>query len=120
MLEEEGAGMNFLQKAVREQGRGQIIETIQEIRERHDAVKEIERNLQKLHQISLDMAVLVDAQGQQIDSIEAAVMRASSFVNTGHEQLQSAKKLQRNKRKWMCIAIIILLIILIKNLQKNK
>lgn len=127
MLEEDGGGVNFLQKAVREQGRGQIIETIQEIRERHDAVKEIEKNLLELHQIFMDMAVLVEAQGQQIDNIEAAVMRASSFVKYGTEELHTVKKLQRSKRKWMCIAIIILLIIiaiilapiLIKNLQKK-
>ncbi|MCO5580501.1 hypothetical protein L7F22_034369 [Adiantum nelumboides] len=74
MLEEEGGGENFLQKAMREQGREKLIETIQEIRERHDAVKEIERNLLELHQTFLDMAVLVDAQGQQIDNIEAIVM----------------------------------------------
>ncbi|MCO5555984.1 hypothetical protein L7F22_009528 [Adiantum nelumboides] len=92
MLEEEGGGENFLQTALREQGRRQVIETIQEIRERHDAVKEFERNLLELHQIFLDMAVLADVQGQQIDNIEAVVMRASSFVNTGHEQLQSAYK----------------------------
>lgn len=113
MIEDEAGSESFLQKAVQEQGRGQIIETIKEIRERHDAVKEIEKNLLELHQIFMDMAVLVEAQGHQIDDIEAAVKRASSFVKSGHDQLHEAKKSQRSTRKWMCIAIIILLIIIV-------
>nr|POE98384.1 syntaxin-124 [Quercus suber] len=35
-----GESESFLQKAIQEQGRGQILDTISEIQERHDAVKE--------------------------------------------------------------------------------
>ncbi|KAL9249999.1 Syntaxin-132-like protein [Drosera capensis] len=49
----------------------------------------------------LDMAVLVDAQGDMLDNIESQ----------GNVVLLRAKTLQKNLRKWMCIAIIILLII---------
>lgn len=62
-----------MQKAIHEQGRGQILESIREIQERHDAVKEIERNLLELHQIFMDMAVLVEAQGEQLNDIESQV-----------------------------------------------
>lgn len=110
---ESGESETFLQKAIREQGRGQIIETIKEIQERHDAVKQIEKNLLELHQIFMDMAVLVEAQGHQIDNIEDAVKGASSFVQRGTGELQTARRLQKNSRKCMCIAIIILLIILV-------
>lgn len=59
-----GESENILQKAIQEQGRGRILETIHEIQERHDSVKEIERSLLELHQVFLDMAVLVEAQGE--------------------------------------------------------
>ena len=39
------------------------------------------------------------------------VANAVTSVQTGTSALQNAKKLQRNSRKWMCIAIIILLLI---------
>ncbi|KAL7250465.1 hypothetical protein ACSBR1_012472 [Camellia fascicularis] len=51
-----GESETFLRKAIQEQGRGQILDTISEIQERHDAVKEIEKNLIELHQVFLDMA----------------------------------------------------------------
>ena len=40
------------------------MDTIDEIQEWHDASKEIEKSLLELHQIFLDMAVLVEAQGE--------------------------------------------------------
>lgn len=68
-----GEGEMVFQKAILEQGRGFVLDTLAEIRERRDAVLELEASLMELHQIFLDMAVLVEAQGQMIDNIEAQV-----------------------------------------------
>ncbi|KAL4607120.1 hypothetical protein ACB098_09G132900 [Castanea mollissima] len=110
-LIETGDSEQIFQKAIQEQGRGQIMATVAEIHERHDAVREVERKLLDLQQIFLDMAVLVDAQGEMLDNIESQVSSAVDHVQQGNTALQKAKKLQKNSRKWMCIAIIILLII---------
>ncbi|WMV52502.1 hypothetical protein MTR67_045887 [Solanum verrucosum] len=108
-----GQSETFLQKAIQEQGRGQVMDTVMEIQERHEAVKELERNLKELHQVFMDMAVLVESQGAQLDDIESQVNRASSFVRGGAQQLEVARKHQKSSRKWTCIAIIILLIIVL-------
>ncbi|KAH0984250.1 hypothetical protein GBA52_011427 [Prunus armeniaca] len=102
-----GASETLLQKAIEEQGRGQVLDTVQEIQERHDYVKEMEKSLIELHQVFLDMAALVDAQGQQLNDIESHVARANSFVRRGNVQLELAKDYQKNNRKWACIAIVI-------------
>ncbi|KAF2288174.1 hypothetical protein P3X46_008203 [Hevea brasiliensis] len=110
-LIETGDSEQIFQKAIHEQGRGQIMDTLAEIQERHDAVRDLERKLLDLQQVFLDMAVLVDAQGEMLDNIESQVSSAVDHVQSGNTALQRAKKLQKNSRKWMCIAIIILLII---------
>ncbi|KAA8524593.1 hypothetical protein F0562_011016 [Nyssa sinensis] len=110
-LIETGNSEQIFQNAIQGMGRGQVLNTLEEIQERHDAVKEIEKKLLDLHQIYLDMAVLVEAQGDLLDNIESQVSNAVDHVQSGTTALQNAKKLQRNSRKWMCIAIIILLII---------
>nr|ADE75779.1 unknown [Picea sitchensis] len=110
-LIETGDSEQIFQKAIQEQGRGRIMDTLAEIQERHDAVKDIEKKLLDLHQIFLDMAVLVESQGDILDNIETQVSNAVDHVQSGTVALQKAKTLQRNSRKWMCIAIIILLII---------
>lgn len=111
-LIETGQSETFLQKAIQEQGRGQVMDTIMEIQERHDAVKDMEKNLRELHQVFMDMAVLVESQGEQLDDIESQVARASSFVRGGAQQLQVARKHQKNTRKWTCFGIILLLVVI--------
>ena len=98
---ESGESEQIWQKAIREQGRGQVrrcgckntrgpqcvccltlgppplqvLDTVREIQERHSAVKDLERQLLGLHQIFLDMAVLVEAQGEMLDNIETQARR---------------------------------------------
>lgn len=110
---ETGNSETFLQKAIQEQGRGQVLDTIKEIQERHDAVKEIERNLIELNQIFMDMATLVEAQGEQLNDIEQHVNKATSFVERGTRQLKIAKDHQRNIRKWVCIGIALIFVLIL-------
>nr|XP_029116257.1 syntaxin-132 isoform X6 [Elaeis guineensis] len=110
-LIESGNSEQIFQRAIQEQGRGQVLDTLAEIQERHDTVKEIERKLLDLQQIFLDMAVLVEAQGDMLDNIESQVVNAEGYVHSGVNALQKARRLQKNSRKCMCIAILILLII---------
>ncbi|URD86211.1 SynN [Musa troglodytarum] len=112
-LIETGNSEQIFQKAIQEQGRGQVMDTLAEIQERHNTVKDLEKKLLELQQIFLDMAVLVDAQGEMLDNIESQVSSAVDHVQSGTVALQKAKKLQKNSRKWMCIAIIILLLIVV-------
>nr|GMC70552.1 syntaxin-132-like isoform X2 [Ipomoea batatas]GME15491.1 syntaxin-132-like isoform X2 [Ipomoea batatas] len=110
-LIETGNSEQIFQKAIQETGKGQVLNTLEEIQERHDAVKEIERKLLDLHQIYLDIAVVVESQGDFLDNIESQVRNAVDHVHMGTDALQTAKSLQRKSRKCMMIAIILLLLI---------
>lgn len=103
----------FLKKAIEEHGRGKVLETVVEIQDRYDAAKEIEKSLLELHQVFLDMAVMVEAQGEQMDDIEQHVLNAARYVKDGTKQLHTAKDYQRSNRKWMCIGLIIVLILIL-------
>jgi syntaxin 1B/2/3 len=94
-----------------EQGRGQILDTVAEIQERHDAVQELERKLLELHQIFLDMSVLVEAQGEMLDNIENQVSKSVDYVHRGQVSLIQARKYQKSSRKWMCCSLICVLLI---------
>ena len=110
-LIETGESETIFQKAIMEQGRGQILDTVAEIQERHDAVRELERKLMELHQIFLDMSVLVEAQGEMLDNIEAQVGKSVEYVHRGNVALVSARAYQKSSRKYMCCSLICLLII---------
>lgn len=105
-----GNSESLLQKAIQDQGRGEISETISEIQERHDAVKEIEKKLMELHEIFLDMGALVEDQNYQINGIERHVAQANSFVRNVSKEVQEAKQIQKTKRQWICIAMFAVLV----------
>ncbi|OVA09924.1 Target SNARE coiled-coil domain [Macleaya cordata] len=106
-------GEDFMQKAIQEHGRGKVLETVVEIKDRHEAAKEIEKSLLELHQVFLDMAVMVEAQGEQMDNIEHHVFNAAHYVKDGTKNLNSAKGYQRSSRKCMCLGLILLLILIL-------
>ncbi|KAL7144884.1 hypothetical protein ABFS83_07G041400 [Erythranthe nasuta] len=106
-------GEEFLSRAIQEHGRGKVIETVVEIQDRHDAAKEIEKSLLELHQIFMDMAVMVEAQGEQMDDIEHHVMNAAQYVGDGTKSLKVAKEHQKSSRRCLCIGIILLLVLII-------
>ncbi|XP_059428486.1 syntaxin-121-like [Corylus avellana] len=110
LLISTGESERFLQRAIQEQGRYRVVDTIHEIQERHDAVKEMVKNLTELHQVFLDMAF---AQGEQLDDITLHVEKPNSFMRGGAQQLQTARESQKNSLKWLCLATILLLVIVI-------
>ncbi|KAJ3685863.1 hypothetical protein LUZ61_015027 [Rhynchospora tenuis] len=108
-----GEGEQLLQKAIAEQGRGTVMNMVAEIQERHNTMTDLERSLLELQQVFMDMAVLVQTQGDQLNDIENQVDRAKSFVADGRQSLQIARNLQKNSRKWMCIGFLLLIIIIL-------
>ncbi|KAL5731815.1 hypothetical protein ACHQM5_004509 [Ranunculus cassubicifolius] len=110
-LIENGDSERIFQREIhQEPGRGHTLGTMLEIQERDVAVRELEKKLLELQQVFSDMAVLVEAQGEMLNNIEAHVTDALDYVVQGNRELQKSKKLKRNKRKWMCVGIMILLI----------
>ncbi|XP_075512662.1 syntaxin-112-like [Primulina tabacum] len=87
-----------------------------ENKERHEGVIDIQRSLNKLHQVFLDMAVMVETQGKQIDDIEHIVASAGSFISGGTNSLFYAKQRKEGK-KWLCwvwaVGFIIILVCLV-------
>ena len=59
----------------------QLVDTLREINERHQQVKELEKSLLELHQMFLDMAVLIEQQGVHLDNIENQVRVSEVFFS---------------------------------------
>lgn len=84
---------------------------------RHEAVMDIQRSLDKLHQVFLDMAVIVETQGEKVENIEDNVASARNFVHGGTNSLYYANQMKKKNQSWawwVCaVGIIILLVCLI-------
>ena len=107
---ETGESETIFQKAILEQGRGQIQDTLNEIDERHRAVQEIERGLLELQQTFIDLATVVDQQSEVLDNIEVHVNTASEFTAEGAKALQLSAALHKSiQRKKLCIVILVVI-----------
>ncbi|KAM0863056.1 hypothetical protein ACQ4PT_044843 [Festuca glaucescens] len=109
----EGKGEEIMGAAVAEHGKGAVLAALHEIQDRHDAAREVERSLLELHQVFLDMAVVVESQGEKLDDIETHVDNARDYVHTGNKELGKAREHQRGNRKCLCIGIILLLLLIL-------
>ncbi|MCD7456756.1 hypothetical protein HAX54_032994 [Datura stramonium] len=92
---------------------GKVEKEVMENQERHEAVKEIQKSLVELHQVFLDMAVMVETQGDQMNNIEQNVINAGGYVNDGLKELDRAKRMKRT-RTWACwIGTVVLVFMLL-------
>ncbi|CAN8271186.1 unnamed protein product [Cochlearia groenlandica] len=83
-------------------------------KERHEAVNDVRRSLNRLHQVFLDMAVLVETQGDKIDDIEANVANASSFVSGGTNGLFYANQMKKKNKNWVvCVCFLAVLVLIV-------
>ncbi|KAI3813543.1 hypothetical protein L1987_18269 [Smallanthus sonchifolius] len=101
-------------------GNGKVFETegkmdlVMENQERHEAVMDLKKSLNKLHQVFLDMAVLVEGQGEKLDDIEDNVAKAGSFVSGGTDGLFYAKQMRDKQRNnWVCLIWGVVVIIIV-------
>jgi len=83
------------------------------IEARHQDIKRLEASIQELHQLFVDMAILVDVQGEMLNQIEYNVSKSVAYTKQGVEELRGAIKYQKKSRKKMLIIIVILIIVLI-------
>ncbi|KAK4780258.1 hypothetical protein SAY87_016364 [Trapa incisa] len=86
---------------------------IEKLEEDHQAVVEINRSLEKLHQTFLDMAVIVDSQGTKFDAIEENMAAGAGFVSGGTGSLYYANQMKKNMGRWVHWVWGILLVVIL-------
>lgn len=92
------------------EGKGEFVE---ENRQRNEAVKEIRRSLVELHQVFLDMAVMVEDQGEKMNNIEENVVNAGGYIKDGTKELDRAKQMKSRKTWPYWIALVVAVFLLV-------
>jgi len=103
----------------------QAKQTLADIEARHNDIIKLESSIRELHDMFMDMAMLVESQGEMIDRIEYHVEHAVDYVQTATQDTKKALKYQSKarRRKWALISccsvsvtiILIVIVVLIYN-----
>ena len=76
----------------------QARQTLADIEARHEDIMKLEKSIKEVHDLFVDMATLIEKQGDKIDSIENHVMNTRSCVEKAVEQTSKALVYQGKAR----------------------
>ncbi|XP_049289680.1 syntaxin-1A isoform X4 [Anopheles funestus] len=111
---EQGNSAVFTQGIIMETQ--QAKQTLADIEARHADIIKLENSIRELHDMFMDMAMLVESQGEMVDRIEYHVENSRDYVTTGQQDLVQAVKYMakaRKKKIWIGICVLIAIIILV-------
>ncbi|VDK86137.1 unnamed protein product [Litomosoides sigmodontis] len=82
----------------------QARQTLADIEARHNDIMKLESSIRELHDMFMDMAMLVESQGEMVDRIEYNVEHAKEFVDRAVADTKKAVQYQSKARRFMeCI-----------------
>ncbi|XP_076364676.1 syntaxin-1A-like isoform X1 [Tachypleus tridentatus] len=90
----------------------QAKQTLADIEARHNDIIKLENSIRELHDMFMDMAMLVESQGEMIDRIEYQVEHAKDYIEAAKQDTKKALVYQSKARRKK-FYIIILAIVLI-------
>ncbi|XP_055602627.1 syntaxin-1A isoform X4 [Uranotaenia lowii] len=108
---EQGNSAVFTQGIIMETQ--QAKQTLADIEARHADIIKLENSIRELHDMFMDMAMLVESQGEMIDRIEYHVEHAMDYVQTATQDTKKALKYQSKARRKKILIIICLAITLV-------
>jgi syntaxin 1B/2/3 len=95
--------------------RGQASSTLRNVKERHEAIQNIERQMVELAQLFQDLDQIVQQQEPLVADIEMKGEAVREDVTKGNEEIGTAivSARSRNRKKWWCLLICIIILIII-------
>ncbi|XP_022235381.1 syntaxin-1A-like, partial [Limulus polyphemus] len=87
-------------------------QTLEDIEARHADIIKLEKSIKELHDMFMDMAMLVESQGDLVDRIEYQVQQSGDHVEGARTQLIEAQEYQRRARRKKIILFVIGIILL--------
>ncbi|XP_033747498.1 syntaxin isoform X1 [Argopecten irradians] len=96
----------------------QAKQTLADIEARHNDIIKLETSIRELHDMFMDMAMLVEQQGEMIDRIEYNVEQAVDYIETAKMDTKKAVRYQSKARRKMimivaCVVVLVVIVVII-------
>ncbi|XP_031413965.1 syntaxin-3-like isoform X3 [Clupea harengus] len=87
-------------------------QALSEIEARHKDIVRLESSIKELHDMFVDIAMLVESQGDTVDNIEVNVSRSVDHIEVAKSETKKAIRYQSKARKKTIIIVCVVLVIL--------
>ncbi|TNN15092.1 Syntaxin isoform 2 [Schistosoma japonicum] len=97
----------------------QARQNLADIEARHEDIMKLEKSIRELHDLFVDMAALVETQGELVDRIDINVKQTQDYVAEARQETKKAVIYKKKSRKkkfiiiGVCCAIIVIIIIIV-------
>jgi len=83
------------------------------VENKHNDIVKLNNSIMQLHQLFVDMSVLVAQQGELIDQIEDNCNMAAEYTSQGVKAIREAAVIQKKSRKKLCWIVILVAVVII-------
>eukprot|EP01070_Trichotokara_eunicae_P002836 Trichotokara_eunicae@DN2956_c0_g1_i1.p1 len=104
-------GADAVIRARMQGGHESLKNALDDIQEKYRDIKKLEQSVAELHQMFVDLATLVDAQGELLDQIEFSVNSAKDYTEKAEKDLVTARKYQKTANRRMCWLSVCLVVL---------
>lgn len=81
-------------------GNREVAEIVKrDVQNRHEDIIKLEKSIAELHAMFVDVAQLVESQGEMIDNIESNIARAVDYTEKAAKNVTQAKEAKRRNLK---------------------
>uniref|UniRef100_A0A3B4WJR7 Syntaxin-3 n=1 Tax=Seriola lalandi dorsalis TaxID=1841481 RepID=A0A3B4WJR7_SERLL len=87
-------------------------QALSEIESRHKDIVRLESSIKELHDMFVDIAMLVESQGDIVNNIEQNVSKSMDHIIAAKEQTKKAVRYQTKARKKMVILVVVVVVLL--------
>lgn len=114
-IEDTSSNQVFSQALLQTNRRGQSQSALRAVQGRHEAIQKIERQMIELAQLFQDVEAAVVQQEPAVEEIETKAAVINDNVGKANHEIDGAivKARSRNRKKWICLGLIVLLLIVI-------
>eukprot|EP00958_Prasinococcus_capsulatus_P008790 scaffold870_cov393-Prasinococcus_capsulatus_cf.AAC.20 len=79
------------------------------LEEREAGIEQIQRDVQDVHEVFKDLAILVNEQGGMLEDIESNIVAAEDHIQGGNQAIEKAQKYQKSARNKLCFGLVLAL-----------
>jgi len=83
------------------------------VENKHNDIVKLNNSIMELHQLFVDMSVLVAAQGELIDQIEDNCNMAAEYTSQGVKAIREAAVIQKKSRKKLCCIVVLVVVVIV-------
>lgn len=98
LVNDPDATSKLLNEQITGTAHAKIRNAVNDIDQKYKDILKLEKGVEEVYQLFLDLGTLIQAQGEMLDSILTNMQEARDYINKGNQKLESAQKIHKKAR----------------------